>query len=58
MAGASGEWRVGGRGLPVETYTLTASDFEHLLDRPPASDRVRSAAHARAGELARAAPDD
>jgi putative peptide zinc metalloprotease protein len=40
---------------PVETYTLTADDFERLLDRPPTDERVRAAARRRARDLARRA---
>jgi putative peptide zinc metalloprotease protein len=37
---------------PVETYTLTADDFECLLDWPQAGDHVRSTASERAEGLA------
>jgi putative peptide zinc metalloprotease protein len=37
---------------PVETYTLTAADFQQLLDCTTAIDLVRSTAGRRAGELA------
>jgi putative peptide zinc metalloprotease protein len=36
---------------PVETYTLTADDFQSLLDRPPTREHVRLAARRRAAEL-------
>jgi CRP-like cAMP-binding protein len=35
---------------PVETYTLTADDFQQLLDRPPADERVRATARQRASQ--------
>jgi CRP-like cAMP-binding protein len=35
---------------PVETYTLTADDFQRMLERPAADEQVREAAHRRARE--------
>jgi putative peptide zinc metalloprotease protein len=36
---------------PVETYTLTADDFQQLLDRASTREQVRATARRRAGEL-------
>jgi CRP-like cAMP-binding protein len=35
---------------PVETYTLTAADFQQLLDRPGAQQVLQTTARRRAGE--------
>jgi len=37
---------------PVETYTLTAADFQYLLDRPASSEHVRATARQRATQNA------
>ena len=39
---------------PVETYTLTAADFQQLLDRPMAQQVLQATARRRAGEQSRA----
>jgi CRP-like cAMP-binding protein/Zn-dependent protease len=38
---------------PVETYTLAAAEFHHLLERPPTDQRMREAASRRSRELSR-----